>query len=230
MPTQNRRVATYLPPELDDRLKAFIEERGLKGDSPALITILSEFFGVGHKVAQVVDYSNFVTKAEFLELSEKVLSLEAAFTSSSLPNSILGELPEKLKKLESRINCLEAATEDLEAAAPPVESHPGQMSFLDSSIESIERPQCEPLELQVDPLIRVSQSGLQPLNGAELAKRFGLSKNAPSEMRRKYSPDKFREWSIEKDPNDIPWRYDATSKKYHPIVNSSPISFSSSPV
>ncbi len=234
MPTKNRRVATYLPPELDDRLKAFIEERGLKGDSPALITILSEFFGVGYKVAQAVDYSNFVTKAEFLELSEKVLSLEAAFTSSNPANSILGKLLEKLKKIESRIDCLEATTEDLEVAvatSTDSEDHPGQMSLLtcsEHSSESLSNSKAEPSQVKSD-----SYTKLQPLSGYALAKRIGRSRSTLSNNKDDWwedSPEKFIEWIKEIDPDGIAWRYDSASKKYHPIINSSPVSFSSSPV
>lgn len=43
MPTENRRIATYLPKQVDERLEAFKAERSIKGDSQALIVILSEF-------------------------------------------------------------------------------------------------------------------------------------------------------------------------------------------
>lgn len=51
MPTENRRVAAYLPKHIDDRLESFKIERDLKGDSPALIAILEEFFEVSQEVA-----------------------------------------------------------------------------------------------------------------------------------------------------------------------------------
>ena len=56
MATQNRRIAAYLPPEIDQKLKAFKIEAGLatkrnptKNDSQALITILTQFFGLDHE-------------------------------------------------------------------------------------------------------------------------------------------------------------------------------------
>ncbi len=225
MPTKNRRVATYLPPELDDRLKAFIEERGLKGDSPALITILSEFFGVGYKVAQSVDYSSFVTKAEFLELSEKVLSLEAASVKGNSPSSLLSKLPEKLKKIEGRIDSLEATTGELEVAVSASidsEVHPGQMNLLDAT-ESTG-------EVEESPSSPPSNLSLQPLNGPSLSRRFGLNEKVVTNQRNtlKNDPDKFTAWTKKKDPDKISWRYDPAAKKYHPIINSSPVSFSGS--
>jgi hypothetical protein len=111
MPTKNRRVATYLPPELDDRLKTFIGERNLKGESQALITILSEFFGVSYPVAQQVDYSAFVTQEQFRELSDRLQGLIESNEKSSSPNAILSKLLERVEQIESRLNNLESCAD-----------------------------------------------------------------------------------------------------------------------
>lgn len=107
MPTENRRVATYLPKELDDRLKAFITERNLKGDSPALIVILSEYFQVDTLVAQKVDYSGFVKTEQFEELAAKVSELATAVERSNSPSTLLSNLPEKMRQLAERLDKIE---------------------------------------------------------------------------------------------------------------------------
>jgi hypothetical protein len=50
MSTKKRRIATYIPPEIEDKFQAFKQERGV-GDSQALILVLTEFLGVSQKVA-----------------------------------------------------------------------------------------------------------------------------------------------------------------------------------
>lgn len=63
MATKNRRVAAYLPPEIDRAFFEFKVRHGLatedspnQNDSQALIQLLSEFLGVTHKVAHQVTY------------------------------------------------------------------------------------------------------------------------------------------------------------------------------
>lgn len=46
---------------------------------------------------------------------------------------------------------------------------------------------------------------IEPITGHLLSKRFGMSKNAPSESKRKYDLNKFAEWSQSKDPDNITW-------------------------
>ena len=107
MPTENRRVATYLPKELDDRLKAFIAERNLKGDSPALIVILSEYFQVDTLVAQKVDYSGFVRAEQFEELAAKVSELSERIEQGSSVSGLLSRLPDKMRQIAERLDRVE---------------------------------------------------------------------------------------------------------------------------
>lgn len=109
MPTKNRRVATYLPKEIDDRFSAFKADRGIEGDSQALIAILSEFLGVSQQVAYPVDHSSsFATKDELSELNLKVTQLVEQIqtlgyrldqvvsrAASELKDELLGELPKQ---------------------------------------------------------------------------------------------------------------------------------------
>jgi DNA-binding transcriptional regulator YiaG len=118
MPTENRRVAAYLPKEIDEQLKAFkiarelatperLTDKQSEADSQALIIILSEFFGVTHQLAQTVDYSVFVTAEQFAELTSKVSELSDAIQRSSSPDTVLNELLDQIEQLEKRIESLE---------------------------------------------------------------------------------------------------------------------------
>ena len=108
MPTENRRVATYLPKELDDCLKTFITERNLKGDSPALIVILSEYFQVDTLVAQKVDYSGFVRTEQFQELADKVSDLTERVEKGGSVSGLLSKLPDKMRQIAERLDRVEA--------------------------------------------------------------------------------------------------------------------------
>lgn len=114
MPTENRRIATYLPKEILDRFTAFKSERGIKGDSQALIAILSEFFGVSQNIAhisqKVAHSSNFVDISRFEELLSKVEALEKGEKQSeaSGSNSKLLGIKSSLNQLESRLLRLES--------------------------------------------------------------------------------------------------------------------------
>lgn len=108
MTTKNPRVATYLPKELDDRLKAFIIERNLKGGSPALIVILSEYFGIDTQVAQKVDYSGFVRTEQFEELAAKVSELSERIEQGGSVSGLLSKLPDKMRQIAERLDRVEA--------------------------------------------------------------------------------------------------------------------------
>lgn len=133
MSTQNRRVATYLPKEIDDRLKTFILERGLKGDSSALIVILSEYFGVSYQVAQKVDYSSFVTQEQFNDLTAKISALPVTSRDDKSLVSLLSKLTDKVNQLEDRTSHLEfllGMPTGKEAPTASSKLPPGQMDFL----------------------------------------------------------------------------------------------------
>lgn len=232
MPTQNRRVATYLPKEIDDRLKAFIEERKLKGESQALITILSEFFGVSHPATRQVDYSGFVSQEQFKDLLDKVSELSAAIESKS-PGAVLSKLREKLDLVERRIDNL---VPDKPQSEAKVEATPGQMSLLDvaqsesckkadseplrkpDSDELLDNSKNEPISDQSSSSISESLSEPQPLTGRALAERFSLHKDSVAGAKRSRTEEQFLQWSKEKDPDSIAWRYDSGDKLYHPIL------------
>jgi hypothetical protein len=97
MPTENRRVAAYLPKHIDDRLESFKIEHGLKGDSPALIAILEEFFGVSQQVAHTGN----------TPLSQRVDALE------SKVNDLASDLTQRLQELSEAIESTRIEAEPL---------------------------------------------------------------------------------------------------------------------
>lgn len=223
MPTQNRRVATYLPPELDDRLKAFITERSLKGESQALITILSEFFNVSYSVARQVDYSTFVTQEQFKEMLDKVSELSIAVESKS-PGEMLRKLREKLDLLEKRLDDREA---DKPRSEHKVEAVPGQMSILDATKSELienavsELPDNKEGEFESENASNISSEllgKLKPMTGNALSTRFRLNKDSVAGRKRSQTEDKFLRWTREKDPDGIAWQYNPGDKLYHPLA------------
>jgi transcriptional regulator with XRE-family HTH domain len=92
MPTQNRRIATYLPKELDEKFKVFKLERGIKGDSNALLTVLSEFLGVTESIVPLMN-------TQYEELSQRFYGFQSELTAlesrlfSRLKSELLAELP-----------------------------------------------------------------------------------------------------------------------------------------
>lgn len=103
MSTENRRVAAYLPKNIDDQLKAFKTDRGLKGDSQALIAILEEYFGVSREVAypKILPFDTESFRDGLLsELKSELLILKMEIKSE-----LLSELKnESIKAVEENVN------------------------------------------------------------------------------------------------------------------------------
>lgn len=142
MPTDNRRVATYLPKEINDRFTAFKNERGIKGDSQALIVILSEFLGVSQQVSHQVD-SGLTQRVEILE--NKLIVLK---------DELLSELTSKLLLMNIQIQptndslseLLEEETSLMEARTQTEIPNGVDGELLDkevSPVESSELPETE---------------------------------------------------------------------------------------
>lgn len=180
MPTENRRVATYLPKEIDSAFQAFKDERGI-GDSAALILILCERLGVTHSVNQV-DYSRFATVVQFEELAAKVSELTTAVEKSSSPSTLLSKLPDKIKRLEERIDSLESLMRQQKVDEIAVdESSPGQidlLSFREDDTQSKQRRETE--SFQVSSLgkkgegLQASGSAIESLSNTSSELKSGL--------------------------------------------------------
>jgi molybdopterin converting factor small subunit len=78
MSTKNQRVAAYFPGHIHKQLQAFKAERAIKGDSQALIVILSEFFGVEQEVAHQSSSTTLDLQKRVSDLEEKIAQLKDA--------------------------------------------------------------------------------------------------------------------------------------------------------
>jgi hypothetical protein len=196
MPTQNRRIATYLPKEIDEKFKAFKLDRGITGDSQALLAVLSEFLGVTEVVVPSMSI-------QYEELSQQLSDFRAELTclESKLFSRLKSEL---LAEINSEI--LDSSVDRLRAEGLSV-SVPGQLNLL-----AIELP---------DPALSVKSDLSRILTGEELAKRLQVpnSRSLRDQIsRHKDDASYFSRWSSKKDPEGIPWERSGKGL-YRPIQN-----------
>ena len=186
MATQNRRIAAYLPPEIDQKLKAFKIDAGLatkrnpnKNDSQALITILSQFFGLNQEPA----YSSAV------QLRQDLSDLEAKVERLS------DTLTEKIAHLENDFAAFKQAKADMEEtllshpksdSADDLSTVTGQLDLLDF-IQSHSEGNLEPIDIG-EPLLPESvipSRLLKGLSAEKLAMRFPVSRSTIEIHRKK---------------------------------------------
>jgi hypothetical protein len=198
MPTQNRRVATYLPPHIDEPFKIFKSQRDIKGDSEALIAILSEYLQVSQEVAYPSS-SNLLQRIEVIE--ERLGSLKSELLSELKSDLELPALKQKSESLSGLQGNL-LISHDL--PLQPVQSE--VISNLESDSKS---------------------SSLIPLNGRQLSERLGVHKDSVAKVRQSHKGDSkyFFDWSKAKDPNGIAWEYHEDDKLYHPVLKENPLEY-----
>lgn len=104
MATKNRRVAAYLPPEVDKAFVGFKIKHGLateesphQNDSQALIQLLSEFLGVTHQVDRPVSHQ---------------LDIEMAIQLESMKAELVGQISELSSELSALRQKVDAITAD----------------------------------------------------------------------------------------------------------------------
>jgi hypothetical protein len=195
MPTQNRRVATYLPSYIDEPFKAFKSQRDIKGDSEALIAILSEYLQVSQEVAYPSS-SNLLQRIEAIE--EKL---------GSLKNELLSEF-----KSDLELPALKQKSESLSGL---------QGNLLISHDVPLQTVQSEVISnLESDS----KSSSLIPLNGRQLSERLGVHKDSAAKIRQSHKGDSkyFFDWSKTKDPDGIAWEYHEEDKLYHSVQDVNP--------
>jgi len=203
MATDNRRVAAYLPPELDKAFLAFKISSGLAtGDSPnqndskALVQILSEFLKVSHPVTHFGD-SDVVSR--------------------------LSSIEQRLSDLEERVNdnqkLAEGVKEDLASTLNnvPVPAVKGQMSLLDVPEIRTEEGDTflENVRSSLPSKERIPAQLLEGLGREDIAKRLGIHPDNITK-KKKLGNDAFAAWSQSKDPDEIPWKYDG--HRYVPVT------------
>jgi len=198
MPTDNRRVAAYLPKEIDDCFTAFKTERGF-GDSQALIVILSEFLGVNQQVAQQGDSLR-------IGLESRIEALEDRLTH--LKNELLSELKgELLRELRNPTNQVEDVEGELssepESKLLEDKPTPDQLDLLSEAIE----PKGE----------LPSDLASELLKEAELAQRLGCGRSTLGEWRAKGA--EFLAEKTKARPGGVAWAFDDATKRYYPLPN-----------
>ena len=154
MPTQNRRIATYLPPHVDEPFKAFKSQRNIKGDSEALIAILSEYLQVSQEVAYPSS-SNLLQRIEVIE--ERLGSLKSELLSEL---KIELQKPNQTRKRKNKSESLGKPQSDL---------------LLNSiSSEQLNMIHSEPKSSMQQSPAHESAMRLSPMTAAQQAKRFNL--------------------------------------------------------
>lgn len=200
MPTQNRRVATYLPLYIDTPFKDFKVKREIKGDSEALIAILSEFFQVTQEVAYPSS-SNLLQRIEAIE--ERL---------GRLKSELLSELKNELQVSRTELNKKKSSSKSelQRELLIPNETPSTEFVFKPAS-----KPEGDSQKFK-DQLQEIT-----PMTGHALSERFGLQKDTVAKKKSK-SRNKigsFQEWSKSKDKDGITWEYHEEDKLYHPILN-----------
>ncbi|MGB3535247.1 MAG: hypothetical protein WBA13_17240 [Microcoleaceae cyanobacterium] len=87
-------------------------------------------------------------------------------------------------------------------------------SATETNIEAISSPEQNSNEVALFPLSAAETCPTQ-LNQSELAQRLNVH---PSTIRNwKYKPE-FPHWSLQKDPDAIPWEYSPENKRFYPMI------------
>jgi hypothetical protein len=210
MPTQNRRVATYLPETIALRFDVFKEEKGIKGDSAALISILESFFGLSQKEA-------YSSSSESIALTQRLEAIEKRV--AQIKDEILYEL-----RGSSQLSSLPETSEDSVIDEPfPSNLHGEAEGELKSELplensshleevvgESQSEPSLENLSHPGEAVIRLMAS--------HLMKRFGVVSSVIS-RKKNDPPEKFAEWSSSKDPDGLSWVFIPNLNRFQPIGN-----------
>lgn len=216
MATENRRIATYLPRNIDERLAAFKSERSIKGDSQALITILSEFFEVSQEVTHQ-------SSSIIIDLQNRIETLEEKLVHTK------DELLSKLRKelLEYRSDSIEQAKaevrsellSELKSELPRTEAIPGQLELLSRSDGELLEENQQIIASETPK----SSNANQTFTTGELAKRLGIDSSTVSHWkptgRRSKTPETLLEVTREKDPDGIGWIYLSDIKRFQPERN-----------
>ena len=67
MSTNNRRVAAYIPPELDQRFTVWMEQKGIKSESQAIVHALEAVLGKDEKPPAIDRLLKLEARVEAIE-------------------------------------------------------------------------------------------------------------------------------------------------------------------
>lgn len=198
MGTKNRRVATYLPPDVDEKFKEYKEQNSIDGDSEALINILRDYLGVAHQEPEV----------SYLLLPDLLKRVEALESAKFVTQDQLNDFKNDVRK----DIVLAISTQ----SRPKEKTKPSEKTSEDDEFNSSSNS--SPLQLGLvqksENEDSISSSGIQ---GKDLSKRLGVNPSTISANKNK-GVSHFFEWSMEKDPDGKPWEYSEEEKLYHVVI------------
>jgi hypothetical protein len=205
MPTSNRRIATYIPKEIDEKFQIFKQERDV-GDSQALILLMSEYFGVSQQVTYS-DNSPLVKQVE--ELSNLLSELKSELATK------VGE--ERISELKSELlSGLKLSSSDSELLSEPV-----KQLDIGAKVTPTQQKALKPRVKNKPTKLREVADGMSILNTNQLAQRLG--KKAGDITSKKYKTknkvDAFIKWSREEDPEGLGWEFKGDSPLFYKVAH-----------
>jgi hypothetical protein len=218
MPTSNRRVATYIPKEIDDRFKSFKKDREISGDSQALIIILGEYFGV----SQQVTYSSDSPLAKQIEeLSSLVSELKSELSTK------IGE--ERIDELKSE---LLSELKTSSSNSKPKSNSPKQLDIggeISGTQQKVKKPRGRKKSTEYKDVASKPKdvaNGIDILTTTQLAQRLGIERintvsTAKSAAKKKNNPGDFTKWSKERDPEGYSWEFRSGSTLFYKVAHQS---------
>jgi hypothetical protein len=211
MPTSNRRIATYIPKEIDDWFKSFKKDREISGDSQALIIILNEYSGVSQ---QVVYSSDSLLAKQVEELSSLLSELKSELATK------VGE--ERISELRSEL------LSELKVSSSTSNSKSNSPNQIDSGGEVVAIQQKVKKHGGGSKLTKPKDisDGIDILTTAQLAQRFGIEKSntittAKFAAKKKKDLSYFTNWSKERDPDGCSWEFRSDSTLFYKVAHQS---------
>ena len=239
MGTDNPKVSAYVPQTLKDRLKEFREERDNISESQAVTIILAEYFQMPEALGRSPQGSHVggVTLARMEALEERLLDFTASVDHR------LRHLGEEIRKITGILVVHDGKLDSIASDGKQSSSLLGEPQITSEVIEQVEEPvsqlemdlengqyieedagtrQLELIEPALPNLPSEPLEEISPIPGIKLSKlRFGLSESRISAMRQKMlkkemSLEEFTQWTKDKDPDGIPWKFIENPKGYVP--------------
>jgi hypothetical protein len=190
MSTKKRRIATYIPTEIEDKFQAFKTEREV-GDSQALILILTEFLGVSQQVAH---------SSNSLEIIKNELLIE-----------LKSELLKETEKLDVRLN------EKIDELKSELLNKPSEeLKTKDTAEEKILVVEDDLKPIQLFTNLLLDNKGI---TANELSERLSCTTGAIKKEKDRYknNPQKFINWSKKKDYQSCGWLFREDSELFYRV-------------
>ena len=199
MATKNRRVATYLPSDVDAKFKEYKEQKSIDGDSEALINILRDYLGVAHQEPEV----------SYLLLPDLLKRVEALESENFITQGQLDGFKSEVRKdIALTISAQPHAKEKVKSS--------GEQVAEDSE------PDSSPLQLGLVGKAENEDSELPSnlpdgLSGVALSRYLGVDRSTLSGAKKK-GREYLLNWSAKKDPNGKSWEYREDEKLYRVVI------------